>query len=171
MDVCLYCGQNHHFISLPDELTTGSSIMPHKKNPDVFELIRAKSSQLMALPNQITLICHNLISGYHRDFQQLKEVLFPALHMMNELLDICLYCIPKIEVNEDILSDEKYAYLFSVEDVNRLVKKGLSFREAYKIIKFDIGRGMYEPNKSLEHTHIGSIGFLANTEILGKTSD
>jgi len=170
MDVCLYCGQNHNFISLPDELTTGSSIMPHKKNPDVFELIRAKSSQLMALPNQITLICHNLISGYHRDFQQLKEILFPAIHMLNELLDICLYCIPKIEVKENILDDEKYNYLFSVEDVNRLVKKGLSFREAYKKIKFDIGLGTYEPNRHLDHTHIGSIGNLANTEILKKSS-
>lgn len=170
MDVCLYCGQNHNFISLPDELTTGSSIMPHKKNPDVFELIRAKTSQLMALPNQITLICHNLISGYHRDFQQLKEVLFPSLHMLDEVLDICLYCIPKIKVNEDILEDEKYNYLFTVEDVNRLVKKGLSFREAYKKIKFDIGLGKYEPNTLLEHTHIGSIGNLSNTEILAKSS-
>ena len=168
MDVCLYCGQDHGFIKLPDELTTGSSIMPHKKNPDVFELIRAKSSQLLALPNQITLICHNLISGYHRDFQQLKEVLFPALHMMNDILDITLYCIPKIEVKEDILKDPKYDYLYSVEDVNRLVKEGLSFREAYNKIKFDIGHGTYTPDRSLEHSHIGSIGNLANTEILRK---
>ena len=168
MDVCLYCGQNHGFIKLPTELTTGSSIMPHKKNPDVFELIRAKSSQLMALPTQLMMITHNLISGYHRDFQQLKEVLFPAIHQFIDVLQITLHCIPHIEPLPDLLIDDKYKYLYSVEEVNRLVQEGQSFRDAYLLVKDQIADGSFSPDTELKHSHIGSIGNLANDRILNK---
>ncbi len=168
MDVCLYCGQNHGFIKLPAELTTGSSIMPHKKNPDVFELIRAKSSQLMALPTQIMMITHNLISGYHRDFQQLKEVLFPAIHQIIDVLQITLHCVPHIMPQQDLLVEDKYLYLYSVEEVNRLVQAGTSFRDAYLLVKDQIADGSFRPEKTLKHTHLGSLGNLANEQILAK---
>ena len=168
MDVCLYCGQNHGFIKLPTELTTGSSIMPHKKNPDVFELIRAKSSQLMALPTQIMMITHNLISGYHRDFQQLKEVLFPAIHQIIDILEITLHCVPHISPQQDLLVDDKYIYLYSVEEVNRLVQGGATFRDAYLTVKEQIADESFAPDRDLKHTHLGSLGNLANDRILAK---
>jgi len=168
MDVCLFCNQNYGFIKLPDHLTTGSSIMPHKKNPDVFELIRAKCNQVIALPNQIFMICNNLMSGYHRDFQQLKELVFPAIHQFIDVLEILLHCIPQIHVNSDLLNDPKYDTLFSVEEVNRLVQEGMSFRDAYLQIKTKIEAGSFKPQRALHHTHIGSIGNLGNEMILAK---
>jgi len=171
MDVCLFSGQNHRFITLPDELTTGSSIMPHKKNPDVFELMRAKSAQLMSIPTQIMMICNNLMSGYHRDFQQLKEILFPALKQMSDLLTVANYCVIKIQPLENLLDDDKYKYLFSVDEVNALVKKGIPFREAYKRIKESIINDSFQASQDIDHTHIGSLGNLANDEILKKINE
>lgn len=168
MDVTLYSNQNYNFIKLPDELTTGSSIMPHKKNPDVFELIRAKCNQLQGLPSQITMLCSSLPTGYHRDFQQLKELIFPAIKMMEDILKIMLYSLPKIEVKENLLSDKKYDYLYSVEEVNKLVKSGVPFRDAYKHVAAAIEGGTFHPEKSVSHTHEGSIGNLSNSEILKK---
>ena len=167
-DVCLFCNQDFGLISLPDSLTTGSSIMPHKKNPDVFELLRAKSNQLMTLPNQVLMISNNLISGYHRDFQQLKELIMPALSMMENCLGILLHCIPMIEVKKDAIDKSSYDSLYSVEAVNQLVKDGTSFREAYLIVKKQIEAGEFIPDKEIAHSHIGSIGQLSNDKILKK---
>lgn len=164
-DVCLYNSQNFQFLKLPDELTTGSSIMPHKKNPDVFELLRAKTNVLMALPNQIMMTLSNLTSGYHRDFQLLKELLFPAIKEMKSCLKIASYSVSKIEPVKDILDDPKYKLIFSVEAVNELVVKGIPFREAYQQVAKQIEDGSFVPPKELNHTHEGSIGNLMLEEI------
>jgi argininosuccinate lyase len=164
-DVCLYNSQNFQFLKLPDELTTGSSIMPHKKNPDVFELLRAKTNVLMALPNQIMMTLSNLTSGYHRDFQLLKELLFPAIKEMKSCLKIASYSVSKIEPVKDILDDPKYKLIFSVEAVNELVVKGIPFREAYQQVSKQIEDGSFAPPKELKHTHEGSIGNLMLEEI------
>lgn len=164
-DVCLYNSQNFQFLKLPDELTTGSSIMPHKKNPDVFELLRAKTNVLMALPNQIMITLSNLTSGYHRDYQLLKELLFPAIKEMKSCLKIASYSVSKIEPVKDILDDPKYKLIFSVEAVNELVVKGIPFREAYQQVAKQIEDGSFVPPKELNHTHEGSIGNLMLEEI------
>ena len=168
MDVTMYSNQNYNFLKLPDELTTGSSIMPHKKNPDVFELIRAKCNQLQGLPGQISMLCSSLPTGYHRDFQQLKELIFPAIKMMDDILKIMIYSLPKIEVHDNLLADDKYDYLYSVEVVNKLVQNGTPFRDAYKQVAEDIEKGNFKPDKNINHTHEGSIGNLSSTEILNK---
>jgi argininosuccinate lyase len=165
MDACLFMNQNFGFISFPDELTTGSSIMPHKKNPDVWELIRGRSNQLQALPNQITMLTTNLPSGYHRDMQLLKETLFPAFVSLMSCLDMAKLMLKNIKIKEDILVDDKYAYLFSVEVVNNLVLEGLPFREAYKKVGLDIEAGKFETNRKVNHTHEGSIGNLNLNEV------
>lgn len=167
MDVCLFINQNFAFISFPAELTTGSSIMPHKKNPDVFELIRSRCNKIQALPNEIAMMTTNLPSGYHRDLQLLKESLFPAITSLNECLEMATYMLQHIELKDDILSDKKYAYLFSVEVVNDLALKGLPFREAYKAVGEMIENGTFEPGTAINHTHEGSIGNLCNEEIAG----
>ena len=165
MDVCLFINQNFGFISFPDELTTGSSIMPHKKNPDVFELIRSRCNKIQALPNEIAMMITNLPSGYHRDLQLLKENLFPAITSLNECLEMTTFMLQNISIKDNILDDKKYAYLFSVEVVNELALKGTPFREAYKIVGEAIDKGTFVPGKAVNHTHEGSIGNLCNTEI------
>ncbi|MDF2517723.1 MAG: argininosuccinate lyase [Sphingobacterium sp.] len=165
MDVCLYINQNFGFISFPAHLTTGSSIMPHKKNPDVFELIRSRCNKIQALPNEIALMTTNLPSGYHRDLQLLKENLFPAFKSLNECLEIATFMLENISVKDNILDDPKYDYLFSVEVVNNEVLKGVPFREAYRTIGIDIDEGRFKPSKEVNHTHEGSIGNLCNDQI------
>lgn len=166
MDVCLYMNQNFGFISFPKELTTGSSIMPHKKNPDIFELIRAKCNRIQALPNELTLLTNNLPSGYHRDMQLTKECLFPAIITLKECLDMFEVMLENIHIKKDILSDEKYLNLFTVEAVNELVLSGIPFREAYKIVSNQVeGNQFAYNNKTLNHTHEGSIGNLQNDKI------
>ncbi|MGI8635576.1 MAG: argininosuccinate lyase [Segetibacter sp.] len=165
MDCCLYMNQNFGFISFPDELTTGSSIMPHKKNPDVFELIRAKCNQLQALPNDVALLTTNLPSGYHRDFQLLKEYLFPAFVTLTSCLDMMQLMISNMKVREDLLSNEQYKYLFSVEEVNKLVLQGMPFRDAYKKVGLEIEEGKFEYSTIVRHTHEGSIGNLCTAQI------
>ena len=165
MDVCLYLNQNFGFISFPTEMTTGSSIMPHKKNPDVFELIRAHCNRIKALPNEIMMMTTNLPSGYHRDLQLLKENLFPAFTTLKDCIQMATMMLSKIEVKEKILEDEKYKYLFSVEEVNKLVMQGTPFRDAYKKVGVDIGLSAYKPDGKVNHTHEGSIGNLCNEEI------
>lgn len=165
MDACLYMSQNYGFISFPNHLTTGSSIMPHKKNPDVLELIRSRCNKIVALPNEIALVTTNLPSGYHRDLQLLKENLFPAFTSLKECMDALVLMLDEIQVNKDIMSDPKYDYLFSVEVVNKMVLDGVPFREAYKEIGISIGNGHYEPLKDIQHTHEGSIGNLMNEEV------
>lgn len=164
-DVCLYNSQDFAFIKLPDELTTGSSIMPHKKNPDVFELIRAKTNVIKNLPSQIMMTIGNLTSGYHRDFQLLKEILFPAIQDLKDCLFITEYAVDKIQPVEGIIDKPKYRLIFSVERVNELVLSGVPFREAYKQVAQEIDEGSFEPPKELNHTHEGSIGNLGNEEI------
>jgi len=165
MDACLYLNQNFAFISFPEELTTGSSIMPHKKNPDVFELVRGKCNILQALPNDILLLTNNLPSGYHRDLQLLKEKLFPAFRTLKDCLQMVQLMVSNLEVKKDILKDEKYKYLFSVEEVNKLVLKGIPFRDAYKKIGIDIEQGKFSYELTVDHSHEGSIGNLSNNEI------
>lgn len=165
MDACLFLNQNFGFISFPDELTTGSSIMPHKKNPDVFELIRARCNQLMALPNDIMMLTANLPSGYHRDLQLLKEILFPAFNNLRNCLSMAQLMLSNVQVKENILEDEKYKYLFSVEEVNKHVLSGIPFRDAYKKVGREIETGNYRPDIKVKHTHEGSIGNLCNKEI------
>ncbi len=165
MDVCLYINQNFGFISFPAELTTGSSIMPHKKNPDVFELIRAHCNQVKSLPNEIMMMTTNLPSGYQRDLQLLKEHLFPAFTTLKDCLNIASLMLSNIEIKKDILSDSKYKYLFSVEEVNKLVTKGTPFRDAYKQIGLDIDAGQFNYSTEIHHTHEGSIGKLMNDNI------
>ena len=164
-DVVLYMNQNFGFIRFPDELTTGSSIMPHKKNPDVFELIRAKANQLLALPAQIGTLTTNLPSGYHRDFQLLKEYLFPAFEQAQQSIDIAIFALDQVEVKADILEDELYRYLFSVEEVNREVLKGTPFRDAYRKIGEQIESGNFDPERRVQHSHEGSIGQLSTQDI------
>jgi len=168
MDACLYMSQNFAFIALPDELTTGSSIMPHKKNPDVFELIRAKCNRIQALPNDITLITNNLPSGYFRDMQILKEILFPAFAEMNHCIDMLTYMAGRITVNRNILDDDRYRYLFSVDALNELALGGTPFRDAYKEVGAAIREGRFDFVKRAEHTHEGSIGNLCNDRIQAK---
>jgi argininosuccinate lyase len=165
MDACLYLNQNFGFISFPDELTTGSSIMPHKKNPDVFELIRSHCNRLQALPNEIMLMTTNLPSGYHRDFQLLKEHLLPAFNDLQNCLKMAALMLFDIEVKKDILEDEKYKFIFSVEEVNKLVSNGMSFRDAYKKIGADIESGNFSYETKVAHTHEGSIGNLQNGQL------
>lgn len=165
MDACLYLNQNFNFINFPAELTTGSSIMPHKKNPDVFELIRSHCNRIKALPNEIMLMTTNLPSGYHRDLQLLKEHLFPAFKTLRDCIEMAGLMLNNIEIKNDILADEKYKYLFSVEAVNKLVNKGTPFRDAYKIVGSDIEEGKFTYDTSIQHTHEGSIGNLCTQEI------
>ncbi len=165
MDACLYLNQNFAFISFPDELTTGSSIMPHKKNPDVFELIRARCNQLQALPNDIALAMANLPSGYHRDMQLLKEMLFPAIQNLKDCMQMTQLMLSNISVKPNILADDKYKFLFSVEEVNKLVLSGMPFRDAYKKVGLDIEQGNYNPTATVHHTHEGSIGNLCLDDI------
>ncbi|MCS6968436.1 MAG: argininosuccinate lyase [Cytophagales bacterium] len=167
-DVCLYMSQNMDFLTFPQELTTGSSIMPHKKNPDVFELIRAKCNRLQALPFEIGTIMANLPSGYHRDFQLIKEILLPAFAELTNCIDLAAYMLKQVIVRDNILSEEKYKYLFSVEAVNQEVIKGMSFREAYRKVAQQIQQGNFYPPTTLHHTHEGSIGNLCNEEIQRK---
>lgn len=164
-DACLFNSQNFGFVKLPKECTTGSSIMPHKKNPDVFELIRAKCNKLQALPQQIMMITNNLPVGYFRDMQIMKEVFLPAFDELNDCIDMAAYIINKMEVNRHILDDSRYDPMFSVEEVNRLAASGIPFRDAYKKVGLDIEKGQFIANKDIHHTHEGSIGNLMNDEI------
>ena len=167
MDATLFMNQNFGFISFPDELTTGSSIMPHKKNPDVFELIRAKCNRIQSVPNELTLLINNLPSGYHRDLQLTKEILFPAIEELKACLQLMHLMLSNISVKDDILKDPKYKYLFSVEAVNELVNKGVPFRDAYKQVGNQIEKGEFQfDSKNLHHTHEGSIGNLSNEKII-----
>ncbi len=162
MDCCLYLGPNFGFISFPDELTTGSSIMPHKKNPDVFELIRARCNRLQALPNEFALLLTNLPSGYHRDLQLTKELIFPAFATLNDCLQMTQLMLERISVKDNLHEDERYKYMFSVENVNALVLQGVPFRDAYRAVGMAIESGTFVPETDLQHTHIGSIGNLRN---------
>jgi argininosuccinate lyase len=168
MDICLYMSQNFDFISLPAHLTTGSSIMPHKKNPDVFELIRGKCNKIQALPYEITLITNNLPSGYHRDLQLLKEGLFPVIQNLKACLDISIFSIKDIKVKDDILADPKYNYLFTVDTLNEMVNAGMPFRDAYKAVAEQLENGTFESPKETKHTHEGSINNLCLDEIKEK---
>lgn len=168
MDVCLFMSQNFGFVSFPDEFTTGSSIMPHKKNPDVFEIMRGKCNRLQAVPNEISLLTTNLPIGYHRDLQLLKDIIFPATTEIRSCLEMCDFMLQHIRVNEHILDDRKYDYLFTVEDVNRLTLAGTPFREAYRQIGMQVQNGTYHPTREVHHTHEGSIGNLCNVEIAEK---
>lgn len=167
-DVCLYMSQNFDFIGLPANLTTGSSIMPHKKNPDVFELIRGKCNKIQSLPYELTLITNNLPSGYHRDLQLLKEGVFPAIQNLKACLDIAIFSIPDIKVKENILEDKKYDYLFTVDTLNEMVTAGIPFRDAYKEVALQIEAGNYKSPKATKHTHEGSINNLCLNEIKEK---
>ena len=164
-DACLFNSQNFGFIKLPDQFTTGSSIMPHKKNPDVFELTRAKCNKIQGLPQQITLIANNLPSGYFRDLQIIKELFLPAFDELKDCLQMVTHMMREVKVNEHILDDERYALMFSVEEVNRRVVAGVPFRDAYKQVGLEIEAGQFKPNKQVAHTHEGSIGNLCNEQI------
>ena len=168
MDVCLMMSQNFGFVSLPDELTTGSSIMPHKKNPDVFEIMRGRCNRLQSVPNEIALLTANLPAGYHRDLQLLKEILFPAFGELRGTLGMCDFMLAHLRVNDRILDDPKYDYLFTVEDVNRLVLQGVPFREAYRRVGLAVQHREYRPTREVHHTHEGSIGNLCTEEIRRK---
>ena len=168
MDVCLFMSQNFGFVSLPDELTTGSSIMPHKKNPDVFEIMRGRCNRLQALPNEIALLTTNLPVGYHRDLQLLKDILFPATAEIRRTLRMADFMLARLKVNDRILDERKYDYLFTVEDVNRLVLQGVPFREAYRRVGMAVQQGEYRPTREVHHTHEGSIGNLCTAEIRRK---
>lgn len=165
MDACLYLNQNFNFISFPVELTTGSSIMPHKKNPDVFELIRSHCNRIKALPNEIMLMTTNLPSGYHRDLQLLKEHLFPAFKTLKDCIEMAGLMLSNIEIKKDIVKDEKYKYLFSVEEVNKLVLQGVPFRDAYKQVGLNIEAGKFTYDTNIHHTHEGSIGNLGTENV------
>ena len=168
MDVCMFMCQNFGFISFPDNLTTGSSIMPHKKNPDVFEITRGKCNRLQALPNEIALLTANLPLGYHRDMQLLKDIIFPATTTICEVIEMCDFMLQNIRINRNVLQDQKYDYLFTVEDVNRLVLEGVPFREAYRQVGVAVQEGRYTPTREVHHTHEGSIGNLCNDKIADK---
>jgi len=165
MDQALYLSQNFAFVSYPDTLTTGSSIMPHKKNPDVWEIMRGKCNRLQALPTDVAMMTTNLPSGYHREMQLLKELLFPAFAEIKNCLHMATFMLQNVSVNTDILNDSKYAYLFSVEEVNRMVLEGTPFRDAYKQVGLAIEKGEFNPDKTVNHTHEGSIGNLMNAQI------
>lgn len=164
-DACMFNSQNFGFVRLPDECTTGSSIMPHKKNPDVFELIRARCNKLQALPTQVVMIMNNLPSGYFRDLQEIKEVFLPAFDQLLSCLRMATYIVARMRVNEHILDDARYDLMFSVEEVNRLASEGMPFRDAYKKVGLDIEAHQFTPNKEIHHTHEGSIGNLCNDRI------
>jgi argininosuccinate lyase len=168
MDMCVYNSQNFGFVSFPDEFTTGSSIMPHKKNPDVWELLRGKCNRIKSLPNEIMLLQSNLPSGYHRDLQLLKEIIIPYIYDIKQCLQLSNLMFENIKVNDKILDDPKYNYLFSVEEVNALVLQGVPFRDAYKQVAVKINGGNFTPDKNIKHTHEGSIGNLCNKEISSK---
>jgi argininosuccinate lyase len=168
MDICLYMNENYGFITFPKELTTGSSIMPHKKNPDVFELVRGKCNKIQSLPTELTLITNNLPHGYHRDLQLLKESTMPAIISLKDCLSITTFMLEHIRVNDNIMDNEQYRYVYSVENVNRLVNEGMSFRDAYLQIGQEVEKGTFEPQTDLHHTHEGSIGNLCNDEIVAK---
>ena len=168
MDICLFMCQNFGFVSFPDNLTTGSSIMPHKKNPDVFEITRGKCNRLQAVPNEIALLTANLPLGYHRDMQLLKDIIFPATREICEVMEMCDFMLQHIRINKGILEDKKYDYLFTVEDVNRLVLEGKPFREAYREVGIAVQEGRYTPTREVHHTHAGSIGNLCNDKIRKK---
>lgn len=165
MDVCMWMCQNFGFISFPDELTTGSSIMPHKKNPDVFEIMRGKCNRLQSIQNEIALLTANLPLGYNRDLQLLKDIIFPATTEMISCLDMADFMLQHIRVKRDIIDDTRYDYLFTVEEVNRLVLEGMPFREAYKKVGLEVQNGTYHPVRSVHHTHVGSINNLCTPEI------
>ncbi len=165
-DACMYTSQNFGFIKLPDEFTTGSSIMPHKKNPDVFELTRAKCNKLQSLPQQISLITNNLPSGYFRDLQIIKEVFVPAFAELRDCIEMTTMMMAQVEVNKNILDEKRYDFLFSVEEVNRLTLEGMPFRDAYKKVGLEIESGNFTPDKNIAHTHEGSIGNLCNEQIV-----
>ena len=169
-DCIVFMNGNYGFISFPDELTTGSSIMPHKKNPDVWELIRAYSNRILSVPNEIALLTSNLTHGYHRDFQLLKEILFPALDSAKKILSLSVFMLENIRVNKEILNDNKYDYLFTVEEVNKRVLAGIPFREAYKSVGLEVNSGTFVADKKVTHTHIGSMGNLCNAQIEAKFS-
>ena len=167
-DVCLYMSQNFGFLTFPDELTTGSSIMPHKKNPDVFELIRGKCNKLQALPMELTLIQNNLTSGYHRDLQMLKESFVPAVATLKSCLEMTLFMFENVQINTDVIKDDMYKYAFSVEEVNKRVLEGMPFRDAYKEVGLEIHNGNFDPVREANHTHIGSVGNLRNDLLVEK---
>ncbi len=168
MDVCMWMCNNFAFISFPDELTTGSSIMPHKKNPDVFEIMRGKCNRLQSIPNELALLTGNLPLGYNRDLQLMKDILFPATQSLMECLDMASYMLGQIRVKDNILDDKRYDYIFTVEDVNRRVLNGMPFRDAYKEVGMEVQRGEYKPTREVHHTHLGSIGNLATEQIANK---
>jgi len=165
MDVCLYMNQNFGFISFPDHLTTGSSIMPHKKNPDVFEMIRGKCNRIQSVPNELTLLISNLPTGYHREMQLTKEILFPSIEELKACLQMAVFMLKEIKISKSILSDDKYKYIFTVEQVNILVNEGMSFRDAYKKVGDEVINGSFNAITNLHHTHEGSIGNLCNMQI------
>ncbi|MFD1553505.1 argininosuccinate lyase [Putridiphycobacter roseus] len=167
-DVCLYMSQNFNFLGFPKELTTGSSIMPHKQNPDVFELMRAKCNKLQNMPSEIMMITNNLTSGYHRDFQLLKENLMVGIDTMKDNLEVCNFMLQQVIIKDNILDNDIYDYLYSVEEVNKLVLKGMTFRDAYQKLGREIMKGDFKPDKKVEHTHEGSIGNLCLKEIKAK---
>jgi argininosuccinate lyase len=167
-DCTIFMNSNYGFISFPDELTTGSSIMPHKKNPDVWELIRANCNRIQSVPNEISLLTTNLPHGYHRDFQLLKDILYPALDKMHMCIKMSMLMLSSVKVNREVINDPKYDYLFTVEEVNRLVLEGVPFREAYKRVGHDVNEGKFTPDKKIAHTHKGSIGNLCTAEIRAK---
>ena len=170
-DACMFSCQNFGFVKLPDECTTGSSIMPHKKNPDVFELTRAKCNKIQSLPQQVMMIANNLPSGYFRDLQIIKEIFLPAFDELEDCLQMATYIMDKIKINEHILDDDKYLYMFSVEEVNRLAANGMPFRDAYKKVGLDIEAGKFAHNREVHHTHEGSIGNLCNDKIEALMAD
>lgn len=168
MDVCMFMCGNFRFVSFPDELTTGSSIMPHKKNPDVFEIMRGKCNRLQALPNELALLTANLPLGYNRDLQLMKDIMFPATTQLTDCLDMAVFMLGRIKVREGILDDPMYDYIFTVEDVNRLVLEGVPFRDAYRRIGHAVQNGTYRPTREVHHTHLGSVGNPANDRIADK---
>ncbi len=168
MDVCMWMCNNFAFVKFPDELTTGSSIMPHKKNPDVFEIMRGKCNRLQSVPNELTVLTANLPLGYNRDLQLMKDIVFPATSELIECIEMADFMLSHIEVKENILDDPRYDYIFTVEDVNRLVLDGVPFRDAYRKVGMAVQDGTYRPTREVHHTHLGSIGNPANTEIAAK---
>ena len=169
-DICIFSNENYRFLKLPDTYTTGSSIMPHKKNPDVLELTRAKCNQLATTASRIQILLSNMQSGYHRDYQLLKEILFPEIDRMQDVLDVVIYCIPIIEEKEDIMNDEKYKLCYTVENINARVKAGEAFRDAYHSVKKEVNKNSFVPLKKVEHSHLGSLGNLGIGRIKQKLS-
>lgn len=171
MDVCMWMCNNFGFVSFPDELTTGSSIMPHKKNPDVFEIMRGKCNRLQSLPNELTILTANLPLGYNRDLQLMKDIVFPATTELIECIDMACFMLGQIRIKEGILDDSLYDYIFTVEDVNRLVLDGVPFRDAYRKVGMEVQNGQYHPTRNVNHTHLGSIGNPANDRIASKMKE